>query len=380
MGIFKKLSSSRTAVSTPQTYRHNPFDRLDNYVPLSTAQNSLFRELREAVPVLDAAIYKIVRLTGGFSAECSDKSNTAALNKFLKNVCVGGNQQGIESFISTYLEQLITYGTAVGEIVTDSDGRFAALYNADLDDIELKRGDDGLSAIVCVKNHYETVPVEYPQLITLSVLNPDAGELKGNSIMKGLPFVSNILMKIYNTIGINWERVGNVRFAVTYKPQNDVVDRAYAKDRAQQVAREWSEAMQSGKQIRDFVAVGDVSIKAIGADNQILDSEVPVRQMLEQIVAKTGIPPFMLGLSWSSTERMSSQQADVLTSELEAYRRILTPVIEKICRFWLVSNGIRDNVDVVWDDITLQDEVELSKAALYRAQTKRLEQELKNHE
>ena len=380
MGIFKKLSSSRTAVSTPQTYRHNPFDRLDNYVPLSTAQNSLFRELREAVPVLDAAIYKIVRLTGGFSAECSDKSNTAALNKFLKNVCVGGNQQGIESFISTYLEQLITYGTAVGEIVTDSEGRFAALYNADLDDIELKRGDDGLSAIVCVKNHYETVPVEYPQLITLSVLNPDAGELKGNSIMKGLPFVSNILMKIYNTIGINWERVGNVRFAVTYKPQNDVVDRAYAKDRAQQVAREWSEAMQSGKQIRDFVAVGDVSIKAIGADNQILDSEVPVRQMLEQIVAKTGIPPFMLGLSWSSTERMSSQQADVLTSELEAYRRILTPVIEKICRFWLVSNGIRDNVDVVWDDITLQDEVELSKAALYRAQTKRLEQELKNHE
>lgn len=380
MGIFKKLSSSRTAVSTPQTYRHNPFDRLDNYVPLSTAQNSLFKELREAVPVLDAAIYKIVRLTGGFSAECSDKSNTAALNKFLKNVCVGGNQQGIESFISTYLEQLITYGTAVGEIVTDSDGRFAALYNADLDDIELKRGDDGFSAIVCVKNHYETVPVSYPQLITLSVLNPDAGELRGNSIMKGLPFVSNILMKIYNTIGINWERVGNVRFAVTYKPQNDVVDRAYAKDRAQQVAREWSEAMQSGKQIRDFVAVGDVSIKAIGADNQILDSEVPVRQMLEQIVAKTGIPPFMLGLSWSSTERMSSQQADVLTSELEAYRRILTPVIEKICRFWLISNGIKDSVDVVWDDITLQDEVELSKAALYRAQTKRLEQELKNHE
>lgn len=123
-----------------------------------------------------------------------------------------------------------------------------------------------------------------------------------------------------------------------------------------------------------------MSIKAIGADNQILDSEVPVRQMLEQIVAKTGIPPFMLGLSWSSTERMSSQQADVLTSELEAYRRILTPVIEKICRFWLISNGIKDSVDVVWDDITLQDEVELSKAALYRAQTKRLEQELKNHE
>ena len=33
------------------------------------------------------------------------------------------------------------------------------------------------------------------------------------------------------------------------------------------------------------------------------------RQMLEQLVAKTGLPPFLLGLSWSSTERMSAQQA-----------------------------------------------------------------------
>ena len=141
MGIFKKLSSSKTAVTAPQTYRHNPFDRLDNYVPLATVQNSLYRELREAVPVLDAAIYKIVRLTGGFHIECSKNSHTLALQSFLKNVSVGGNQQGIEAFVATYLEQLLTYGTAVGEIVTDSHGRFAALYNADLEDIELRRSD-----------------------------------------------------------------------------------------------------------------------------------------------------------------------------------------------------------------------------------------------
>lgn len=380
MGIFKKLSSAKTAVSTPQTYKSNPFNSLESYVPLLTPQTALYRELREAVPVLDAAIYKIVRLTGGFNVECGNAANSKRLKAFLENVNVGGNQQGIEAFISTYLEQLITYGTAVGEIVTDSNGSFASLYNADIDDIHLRRADDGLNAVVCVRGFGNAEPVKYPQLVLLSVLNPEAGQLTGTSLMKGLPFVSNILMKIYNTVGINWERIGNVRFAVTYKPQNDVVDRAYAKDRAQQVAREWSETMQSGKQVRDFVAVGDVSIKAIGADNQILDSEVPVRQMLEQIVAKTGIPPFMLGLSWSSTERMSSQQADVLTSELEAYRRILTPVISKICRFWLMSEGLKDEITVTWDDITLQDEVELAKAALYRAQTERIEQELKANE
>jgi len=380
VGIFKKLSSAKTAVTAPQTYRSNPFNNLESYVPLLTPQTSLYRELREAVPVLDAAIYKIIRLTGGFHVECKNPANTKQLSRFLDTVNVGGNQQGVAAFISTYLDSLITYGTAVGEMVTNSNGNLAALYNAGIDDIHLKRSDDGLKTVVCLRDFGKTEAVKYPELVMLSVLNPEAGQLCGNSIMKGLPFVTNILMKIYNTIGINWERVGNVRFAVIYKPQNDVVDRAYAKDRAQQVAREWSEAMQSGNQIRDFVAVGDVSIKAIGADNQILDSEVPVRQMLEQIVAKTGIPPFMLGLSWSSTERMSSQQADVLTSELEAYRRILTPVILKICNFFFATHGISDEAEVIWDDITLQDEVELAKAELYKAQAERIKQELKTNE
>ena len=88
--------------------------------------------------------------------------------------------------------------------------------------------------------------------------------------------------------------------------------------------------MRSGD-ISDFVAVGDVGIKVIGADNQILDSEVPVRQMMEQIITRLGLPPFILGLSWSSTERMSSQQADVLTKEMEAYRMLLNPSI--VCQF-----------------------------------------------
>ena len=41
---------------------------------------------------------------------------------------------------------------------------------------------------------------------------------------------------------------------MTYNPKNDAIDRAYAKDRALQVAKEWGEAMQSGSEIRDFVA------------------------------------------------------------------------------------------------------------------------------
>lgn len=267
-----------------------------------------------------AAIFKTVRLTGGFEVRCADERLQDRLDNFIRNVPVGGNQCGLESFVSTYFEQLLTCGTAVGEMVTDSDGHIAALFNSPLENIELRRASDGVGVDIfsasCVGM---PSPVRRPELVLLSVLNPQPGEVCGCSMLKGLPFVSGILMKIYKTIGLNWERMGNIRFAVTYKPQNDSLDRAYAKERAMQVAKEWSEAMQTGGAVKDFVAVGDVQIKVIGADNQILDSEVPVRQMLEQIVAKTGLPPFMLGLSWSSTERMSTQQADVLTSEIGAY-------------------------------------------------------------
>ena len=110
----------------------------------------------------------------------------------------------------------------------------------------------------------------------------------------------------------------------------------------------------------------------IGADNQVLDSEVPVRQILEQLIARTGIPPFMLGLNWSSTERMSSQQADMLTTEMNAIRRMLTPVLERICTFWLRSQGWVCDFEIVWDTINLQDEVEDAKAQLYLQQARKL--------
>jgi hypothetical protein len=124
--------------------------------------------------------------------------------------------------------------------------------------------------------------------------------------------------------------------------------------------------------VRDFVAVGDVNIRVIGEDAPVLDSEIPVRQILEQVVAKTGIPPFMLGLSWSSTERMSAQQADLLTTEITAIRRSLTPVVERICRLWLRMHGFTCRFQVVWEDINLQDQVEEARAELYREQARKL--------
>lgn len=350
--------------------RH-PFGMLDNYVPLGGGDVRLYRAIREAIPVLDAAVLKTIRLTGGFTVECEDKTAEKELAEFLRTVDVGRSQKGIDAFIDCYLDSLLTCGRSVGEIVTDGNREIVAVLCGNVCDVQLKEGTSALDFVICGRGEAGMFePLPYQELILFTPLNPEADAPYGVSIFRSMPFLAEILLKIYNTIGVNWERTGNVRYAVVYKPQGDVLDRAYAQERSQQIAREWSAAMQSGKNgsVRDFVAVGDVDIRVIGADGQILDSEVPVRQILEQLVSRTGIPPFMLGLNWSSTERMSAQQADLMTSELTAIRRTLTPVVEKICSLWLRMHGYACDFEVQWNPINLQDAVEQSKAALYAAQ------------
>lgn len=375
MALRKRKSEppAPEALAVPQTgVSANRFAGLASYLPVSSGDISLFRALREAVPIIDAAIMKTVRLLGSFRVVCDDDEAQKHLDSFLQNINVGGTRQGIDAFISTFFEQLITYGTAIGEMVV-ANGSISHLYNSDLKSVSLSAGDSPLDVVIAADSGNGVYKkVSYPELILLATHNPEPGKIYGTSLLKGLPFVSEILLKIYNTIGINWERLGNVRFAVTYKPQNDAVDKAYAKERAMQVAKEWSRTMQGGSTVRDFVAVGDVSVKAIGADNQILDSEVPVRQLLEQIVAKLGIPPFLLGLSWSSTERMSYQQADILTSEIDFYRREITPVIRKISDTCLRLGGFGCDFTVEWDSITLQDISELAKSRHYDALTEQI--------
>lgn len=367
----KPLPKETLAVTQTGKSAH-PFYTLSSYMPYSKGDMELYRSLREAVPIIDAAIYKLVRLLGDFTVKATDKHAEKEILSFLQSVNVDGERQGITAFISTFFEQLLTYGTAVGEMVLTGEG-FTHLHNADLKAVSLSHAEKSLDLTVCADNGLgQFVPVKYPSLILTCVHNPDPDKAYGNSILKGLPFVSDILLKIYNTIGTNWERVGNIRYAVTYKPREDALDKAYAKERAMQVASEWGKSMDPSGPVKDFIAVGDVDIKAIGADNQILDSEVPVRQMLEQIVAKMGIPPFLLGLSWSSTERMSYQQADILTSEIDFYRREITPVIRKICSLWLRLNGYGCDFEVIWDNITLQDITELAKSELYTAQAHKI--------
>ena len=354
----------------------HPFGVMNRYVPLCTGEAALYRAIREGVPIVDAAIWKLTRLCGGVGVRCANPEAQAGLDEFFRSVDTGWGQRGVQSFLDRYLDDLFTCGRALGEIVLTGDGReIAALLCADPEQVEMKIGDSPLDFRLCRAGLGERQELPWQELLLFTPFQPTGDAPCGVSLLRSMPFMAGILMKIFQATGQNWERAGNLRFAVVCRPGEG--EEAFAQERCGQIAQEWSAAMQAGRDgcVRDFVAVGDVDIRVIGADSQVLDSQVPVRQILEQLVARTGIPPFMLGLSWSSTERMSAQQADLLTSEVTAIRRGLEPALRRVAGLWLRLHGFGDRVEILWEDINLQDIVEEAKAELYRAQAEKLRRE-----
>ena len=368
----KKKSGTVAAVCQLRSGNTHPFGMMKGFTPLGGGQERIYREMREAIPVLDAAVCKMVRLCGGFEVRCRNAEAQRRLNDFLKMMPCGRGQMGIESFLSGYLDGLLTYGRAVGELVV-AGGRLRAVCWGDVTALEVQEGENPLETVLWgMDEHGLMRPLPYQHLLLFTALNPEPAHPYGVSMFRGMPFLADILLKIYNTIGTNWERAGNIRYSVICKGAEDM-DPATAQERGRQVAAEWGRAMEDNKNgtVRDFVAVGDVEIKVIGGEAPVLDSEVPVRQILEQLVAKTGLPPFLLGLSWSTTERMSTQQADLLTSELWALRRTVEPAMRKICQTYLALEGQDNRVEIIWDDISLQDIQQEAQAELYRAQAEK---------
>ena len=350
----------------------HPFTDLRGFVPLSSGEERIYRQIREAIPVLDAAVGKLVRLSGGFEVECKNANTQRRMEDFLRNVPCGRGQMGMDSFLGGYVDSLLTVGRAVGEIVVAGD-KVRGVCWGDATRIEVQEGGNPMEVVLWGPDEKGILrPLPYQHLLLFTALNPEPEHPYGVSLFRGMPFLADILMKIYAAIGSNWERAGNVRYSVICKGGENM-DPATAQERGAQMAQEWARAMEDGKNgtVRDFVAVGDVEIKVIGGEAPILDSQVPVRQILEQLVAKIGLPPFLLGLNWSTTERMSTQQADILTSELWALRRTVEPAVRKICRTFLAMEGLDDRIDIHWNDISLQDITQEAQADLYRAQAEK---------
>ena len=261
---MKKKTEAPAAVAQLRLGNAHPFGGLRGYVPLGGGEERIYRELRAAVPVVDAAIGKLVRLCGGFTVKCRRE---AQLREFLRTVPCGRGQVGIDAFLSAYLDSLLTYGRAVGELVVAGE-RLRAVCWGDVTALEVREGANALDVELWgPDDRGQMHRLPWQELLLFTTLNPEPEHPYGVSLLRGMPFLADILLKIYNTIGINWERAGNVRYSVICRPEENL-DPVQARERGSQMAAEWARAMEDGKNgmVRDFVAVGRSEERRVGKE------------------------------------------------------------------------------------------------------------------
>ena len=120
MGLFPRKRRTDAGCGMLQSVPRFQAERSGMEVP-GMAAVPLYAGLRRAVPVIDAAIGKIVRLTGNFRLVCSDARMEQQLDDFCRHVPVGLTGQSLQTFADGYLDSLLTYGNALGEMLVDWD-------------------------------------------------------------------------------------------------------------------------------------------------------------------------------------------------------------------------------------------------------------------
>lgn len=308
----------------------------------------VYESLRESIGVLDAAIHATVVLDGIVRVQGGNDAIVAEIEDFIGNVPVNDAEVGLQAAFECQGNERYEQGFGIVEWITDKRGRdIVGLRVADSKGICFRRGDAGLETWYrpisvrqdgttqldnierLLRNRTSVLDPQtlggygYKQLdparLLYTVNQPEADGPYGTSLLRSLEFNGKTLLTLQNAIDRTWNRFGDPPLLVVYKTANrKVVDTAGELDRRRDTIadnlRKTMEGKAAGNSVDMVQAIGkddDFTVAVIGAGGQVLELEMPARHLLEQIVAKTQLPPWMLGLQFSTSERMAEQQAGI---------------------------------------------------------------------
>lgn len=355
---------------------------LGSYVPL-TVDYAIYDAIREGIPFIDTAIRKLSRMVGGFKVKSDNEAAAEKVNAGLAALRVFGICSGFDTFERSYVSSLLQYGKSCAEIVLSENGR--AIYELTI--VPTKR----VKLVVAEKGEVllgevgvaGLKPYDRQDLFAYTAMNVDGDNPHGTSILRSLPFVTNISLIMQNALRQRWMRHGAPSF-VFFEELPETVqynDEDIAK-RQGAWSSSWQAAMKERweqQDIRDFFAITQGSMRVETAEPRQNPEYVdPWRSLAEQIVGTTELAPFMLGLQWSTTERLSQQQADMIISLIMGIRQETETAYMHIVDWWARLNGVRAEFTADWPDVSLQDAVETARADLMQAQAAKVRLEVAN--
>jgi len=370
-----------------------------------------YESLREAIAPLDGAINRLVTLDGIIGVEGSNDRVVQLIEReLLPNIPVNDMECGLQAFYAGQGNEVYEQGFAIGEMVMDARrGReLIGLRTADSKGVVFVRDPDTLQLQTWYRppapkrgtrrdgsDQVETVlrnngmaagtsyltQANYLQLTDAALiyvsLNPEADKPYGVSLFRSMEFVAQILLKMQNATGQVWDRFGDPPMQLVYKTKNKALKAGDLEKRRNVLATMLSQVMAAkrGGNSSDFVqaiaADDEIEIKVIGAEGKVLSMEVPARHMMEQILAKAGLPAWMLGMQWSTAERMADQQSEMVLQESRTRFVRRKAGLRRIVETWLRGRGVAwkpGDWDVVQTLPRLQDAMKEAQARFLNAQ------------
>lgn len=386
---------------------------------LRKVSGEFYEALREGIPIIDAAIRRLISLDGTIKIIGDNAKLVRELEDFCLNVPVNDHQKGIHAFLENCSNEKFEQGFSLPEFVATKDLKdIAELRVPDSKQIVFRRSVGGraepwyrftnanLPANVTRYLSPGTLPerilgATYNQAVYVNSgwevkldpanklyfsINNENTDPYGVSLMRSMEFCSQILMTIQNSTKNTWERFGDPSLFVKYKTnRKDLGGTTSLEERRQKIQTDVSNAFRAKRKgsSADFVtavsADADMEIKVIGSDNQILTMDIPARHVLEQLVSKTGIPSWLLGMHWSTGERMASLEIEAALQDAKIRQLAMIPEFIRLFSAFLRLRGrswnsITTSVDkpgdwgIVFETPNLRDLVAQAQARFLNAQ------------
>lgn len=384
MKFFRSKKKKEVVVAKPQFRQTDPQGLMTPWFQdyhLRKVSGDFYEALREGIPIIDAAIRRLISLDGTIKIIGDNMPIVKALEDFILHVPVNDTQTGIHAFLENVANETYEQGNGIAEFIVSPDMKdITELRIADSKDIVFRRNDqDRAEPWYRYPGNTPSTPFSRPESIAQRILdarfnqstgfygmqeerlnlsnklmfsiNNENTNPYGVSMMRSTEFVSKILMTIENSISNVWERFGDPSYNVKYKRKKSL-EAAKLEERRSAIATDFNTAITAKREGRsaDFVTAldvdSDITIEIIGADGQVLEMAVPARHVLEQIVAKFGIPAWMLGLYWSTTERMAQMEIEAALQDAKIRNLTKLPQFIRLFSVFLRLRGFK------WDTIT----------------------------
>ncbi len=343
------IKSLQAEINFPADYGH--YERI-----------TLYRFLRENIPVVNGAVWVWVRLCASpmeFAVRGeADERSAEALKPHLErlNAILAaspyGRFGGIDRLCDLFFSSLFVDGAFAGGLQFDSRGALTGFLPCDIRNLGFERDQAGGDWRIILEADGQRNLLDSASFIYLP-LDEEANDPRGRSILQSVGFVSRIEQKLLDDMHKAQEKAGYNRLHVVIKkPERRVgeTESAYI-ERANTYFDDTVTLFSGIRPADSAVTWDDVEIKTISPEGGAGGSwYLSHRAIVEDICAGVHLDPFMLGYSYSSTQTWARFKYELVLREIASVQKLAVRFFEWLVNGYLQSVGAGLAVDVRFDN------------------------------